>query len=56
MIFLEDGPETMVFESFVPSGCFLLFVLFFSVVTRGTPVRREVAYQKAIMKNYDGFD
>lgn len=56
MIFLEDGPEAMVFESFVPSGCFLLFVLFFSVVTRGTPVRREVAYQKAIMKNYDGFD
>ena len=54
--YLEDGPGTLVFETFVPSGCFLLFVLFFSVVTRGTPVRREVAYQKAIMKGYDGFD
>ena len=54
--YLEDGPGALVFETFVPSGCFLLFVLFFSVVTRGTPVRREVAYQKAIMKSYDGFD
>ena len=30
----EDGPGALVFETLVPSGCFLPFVLFFSVVTR----------------------